>query len=307
MGIVVFLGTAAAAFVGANALDYFRYHVAISRIEGLSDAQYRFLGDAAAQVKDHVRTEAPGGFKLLKPIRASLYPGSSDLLLYELKPTEPRFEDDHIYLYARISTSPSNQEILYFTNSEGKQRSKVVWNRNPDFVKQYSPTGRILTITQWAGDGRSWIVLSDRILVVDDNGRVGGEPSMVGSAPLDEAGIARIKEAMGKLPSSVRGKDYRADGVLDGISLDISFDSEGKEAPDSVTISNTWVAGFGPLLTAISELAPKDCPIGFIEYMATDDRLRNYPATVRTRDEWDKISWGRPNTPWWCVWRKWLN
>jgi hypothetical protein len=305
--VVVLLGAAAAAFVGANAWDYFRFHAAIWRVEGLSEEQYRALGDAAAHVKDHVRTKDPEGFELLKPIRASLYPGSSDFLLYELRPTEPRYEDDHIYLYARISTSPNNQVILYFTNSEEKQRSKVVWNRNPEFVKRHSPAGRILTITQWNRDGRSWIVLPDHILVIDENGYVGGEPSIAGTVALDEAGIARIQDAMNKIPASMRGKDYRADGVLDGINLNILFDSEGKEGSDTISISNTWVEEFRPLLTAVSELSPADCPIHFIEYMTTEAHLRDYPTTVRTREEWDKILWSEPNTPWWCVWRRWLD
>lgn len=301
------LGITATIFVGANAWDYFRFHRSIWRVEKLSEAQYRALGDAAARIKDHIRTEHPAGFEDLRPIRASLYPGSSDFLLYELKPTKPRYEDDHIYLYVRISTSPSNQEISFFTNSEGKQRSKVVWCRSPEFVKRHSPSGRFLTITQWSmSESRAWIVLEDQILVVDDNGHVGGEPSIAGSTKLDAMSIAHIKDAMKRLPSSARGKDYRADGVADGVSLNISFDPDGEEGPDTVSISNTWVEEFRPLLAAVSELAPKDCPIEFIEHMTADEHLRGYPTSVRTREEWDKLYWSKPNTPWWCVWREWM-
>lgn len=302
------IGAAVLALILVNAVDYYRFHSVIRRLESLSEEQFRTLGDAAARVTQPTRADGADGFDVLKPIKVNLSPKSSDFLLYELKPMKPQFEDDNIYLYLRISTSPNNQEILYFTNSEGKQRTKVLWNRNPEFVHKHSPGGRILTINQWSmSESLTWIVLNDRILTVSNSGRTGGEPSIEGSVALDAAGLARIKVALENLPASSKGKDYRTDGVMDGIALDILFDPDGNAGPEDISISNTWVEEFRPLLTAVSELGLKDLPIGFIEDMTTDEHLRDYPTTVRTRVEWDKIEWGEPSAPWWCVWRKWFD
>lgn len=307
MGFTTTAALLVAGFVGANAVDYLRFHRAIWRLESLTEDQLRALGDAATHIDKFQRTDHPVGFELLQPIKANLWPGSLEFLLYQLKPNQPRYEEDNIYLYARISTSPHNQKIYYFTNSSGKQRTKVIWNRNPAFVQQHSPGNRILSICEWGRDSRTWIILPDRILVVDDNGYVGGEPSIAGQADLSADGLARIKEALAKITPSMRGKDYRAEGVLDGTHLDISFDPDGKPGPDSIRISNTWVEELRPLLTTVSELSPKECPNRFIEQMTTDEQLREYPTTVTTLEERDRLSWSEPNTPWWCVWRKWLN
>jgi hypothetical protein len=302
------VGIAAAMFVGANAIDYYRFHSAIRRLENLSEDQFRSLGDAAARITEPSRTDQLKGFEILQPISAVLWPKSSDFLLYELRPTNPRYEEDKIYLYARISTSPHNQEIGYFTNSGGKQRTKTVWNRDPEFAKRHAPINRLVTIEQWdMRAGRAWIVLADRIVVIDQKSHVGSEPTIAGQIPLSAADLRRINDAVAKLPPSVLGKIFNADGVLDGTSLHVSFDPEGKQDdPSRITLSNTWVEDLRPLVSAVSELGPKDCPIHFIEEMTTPDHLRNYPTTTRTQVEWDNIATGKPNLPWWCVWREWF-
>lgn len=305
---LVLLGVAFLAVVAANALDYYRIHRAIARLDNLSEAQLRAMGDAAAKITNHTHGSNPAGFEALGPVKfASLGPEISDFLLYELDPPESEYRDGQTYLNFRISTSPSNQEISYFTNSEGRQRTKVLWNRNPDYVRKLSPENRLLTINQWAmSDSLAWIVMRDRILLVHENGRGVTEPAIIGEAPLDQAALNRIQTALTRLPDSARGKVYLADGVFDGVALRISFAPDGKERADDVRISNTWVEEFRPLLTAVSELGPKDHPIPFIKEMATDERLREYPTTVRTKAEQDRREWGELKTPWWCVWRKWL-
>lgn len=305
---LVLVGAAFVTIVTLNAVDYYRFHRVIDRLEHLSEAQLHALGDAAAKVTKSTSEANPAGFEALGPIKsASLWPNNSDFLLYELRPWRPRFEDDRIYLYVRISTSPSNQEIIYFTNSEGKQRTKLLWNRNPAFVQKHSPGNRVLTVSQWSmSDSLSWIVLQDRILIISDSGRTGAEPSLIGEAPLDKSALNRIEEALAGLPTSARGKIYQAKGVSDGVSVHISSDPNGKERADDVTISNTWVEEFRPLLMAVSELGPKGHPIPFIEWVTTEEHLREYPTTVRTKAEQDQRDWGEPSIPWWCVWRKWL-
>src|SRR3954468_13754573 len=162
--LAVLLAGVLTAFVAANVLDYYRFHRAISRLENLSEAQVRALGDAAARVEQVSRTDRADGFEALHPVSAVLYPGSSDFLLYELRTFRPLDPDNFIYVYARISSSPHNQEIGYFTNSEGIQRTKILWNRNPEFVARLSPANRILTVRQWDRGSRTWIILSDRLL-----------------------------------------------------------------------------------------------------------------------------------------------
>lgn len=305
---LVLLGAAIIAFVTPNAVDYYRYHRAIWRLEHLSEAQLRAIGNKAAKIAGPTHGSNPTGFEALGPVKfASLYPGSSDFLLYELNAPESVYRDGGVYLYLRISTSPSNQEIMYFTNSEGKQRTKVLWNRNPDFVRKHSPGNRLLTVTDWGlHDGQSWVVLRDRILVISENGQEGAEHAIIGEAPLDQAALDRIQAVLAGLPSDYRGKVYLADGVHDGSNLHISFDPGGKERADDVNIRNTWVEEFRPLLTTVSELSPKDHPITFIEAVTSDENLRRHPTTVRTKAEQDRRDWGEPDTPWWCVWRKWL-
>ena len=295
------------AFVGVNAVDWFRYHHAIWRMEHLNQAQCLALGDPARSVTSHMRADGLTGFEDLHAISANLSPGSSDFLLYELRSESARFGDDYVFLYARISTSPSNQTIQYFTNSDGGQRSRVVWNRNPDFAKKVSPGNRILTVRQWNGESRSWIVLKDRIMVVDDFGYVGSEAKIVATLPLNEAGLARIKETLSRLPANALGKNYGLDGVADGLHLHILFEPDGEEGPSDVNLSNIWIEEFRPLLTAISELGPNESPIGYIESITHDNALKGQTSSVRTLKE-SKIFYDeRPTTPWWCVWRSLIN
>lgn len=293
--------------LGANALDYWRYHAAIRRMESLTDEQCRGLAAAAARVNKIERVDVAEDFSALRPLSATLAPGHSDFLLYQLRPISPRHQDDEIYLSATISTSPSNQEIIYRTNSEGRPRTKVIWNSNPEFVRMHSPCGRLLTITQWTRGSRSWVLLKDRLLVIDDTGYVEGEPAIVGSVNLTEEQRRLLDEQIKNLPSKFLGKDVRADRVMDGIQLDIKFSEDGRDGPNDINISNTWVEELRPLLTTVSDLSPTDLPITFIRDMTTDEHLKDYPATVRTLQEWDAIYWqgSEANPPWWCVWRKW--
>lgn len=311
VGLALLAGMAVA-FVVVNAVDYFRFHGVIRRLENLSDEQLRALGDAATRIPKPGRTDRPEGYADLQAIRANLWPGRADFVVYELKPTRRRFDDDAIRIQVRIDTSPHDQVISYSTNSGRKQVSKVLWHRNPEFAQQHAPGGRILTITQWpavAGEMRSWIVLTDRILVVDESGRAGSEPMVAGRADLDAAGLARIKGAIAQLPEDVRGKHHRPKDVSpDPMELGIRFDPDGKSGPGDIAVSNTWVEELRPLLTAVSELAPRNRPIKFIEVMNRPEYQAAFPlATVQTLAERDNQEWPELNPPWWCVWRRWLD
>ncbi len=285
----------------ANAVDYFRFRSAVARIEGLPQPELLAMADYARSVKGLSRfaaTEAPGAFHSLKSLSGSSSEGICDLLLYEL---------GEVYLWVRVETSPSNQRIKYFTNSGGPQRTKVVWDRSSEFVRSVSPTGRLVTVARWSMyDGQAWIVLKNRICVVHRNSVAGGEDIILASVPLDIEGYNKILAALRTLGPSVRGKDYRADGVADGISLWISFTPSGEEGPEDIAISNTWVEATRPLLDAISKFGPKEFPIGFETIISRDELLSKRPATVRTLREVQALDWPAPKTPWWCVWRSFI-
>ncbi len=62
-GALVLLGVAIVVFVGANAVDYYRFHRVISRLKHLTEAQLRAMGDAAAKITKPSRDAIPAGFE----------------------------------------------------------------------------------------------------------------------------------------------------------------------------------------------------------------------------------------------------
>ena len=166
---------AALALTVVNAIDYFRFHGALARMSNLTETEIMTIADYCQSVKNGVRftaSDAPAAFQPLHPLNGSLFRGSCDALLYEL---------GEVYLWARVSSSLGNQQMLYFTNSNGPQKTKVIWNRNPEFVRLVSPTGRLMTVTQWTmHDSRQWIVLPATICVIDSAGAVGAEEKVGG-------------------------------------------------------------------------------------------------------------------------------
>jgi hypothetical protein len=297
-GVGATVAAAALGFLALNAIDYFRFRSAIDRAEHLSPAEYRAMGDYCMHETQHRKLAAqdlPPVFSPLRALNGDFFPGSSDLLLYQL---------GEAYLYLRISTAPENQEIVTFTNSFGPQKTRVLWDRNPDYIREISPVGRQVTLTEWGlHGGRTWIVLSDRILVIDENAFVGHDRVVVASAALDPGEQRLITEALQAIPESAHGKVYRAASVMDGIKLDLHFTPTGEAGPGDITMSNARVAAVSPLLAAISKVLPREYALDF------DDAVSRGPAagahtTVRTTEEWERIYWGQPKIPWWCVWRE---
>jgi hypothetical protein len=292
VGLIVL---AALGFVAANVVDYIRFHQAVARVERLTESDFLALADYCRTVKLGEHGEVipiPPAFQPLKPIRVTPYRGGFNALLYKA---------GQVCLAVNISSSPSNQQVIYFTYSSGPPKSKVIWNRNQEFARRVSPSRRLVTATQWGmHGGGSWIVLNDRICVVDHSG---GEDTLLANAPLDEQGRSLIVAALRSIGPSVRGRDYRTDDVIDGISLHICFTPTGEDGPDDIVISNTWIDAAGPLLDAISKLGPKEFPIRFEKVITSTDWFRKYPTTVLTLKEREKLDSPPPETPWWCVWR----
>lgn len=297
--IVRFVGGVAVlatlALVIANGSDYFKFQRAIARVENLTETEKQEIGDFCRTPKQHIRFEAadtPPALARLKPLKGSLYPGNTDLLLYE------RGEVD---LWARIDTSRHNQTILYFTNSSGPQKSKVIWRQTSDYPGRPAPTGRKVTIHGPSRTGDTeWIVLADRITAGDLGSFVGGEPVVYAETPLSHEALQSITAALEATKRFGGGSDFRCDSIMDGYWLHLYFTSDGSSSPDDIDVSNVVVPEISPLLDLISKFGPKDYPIDF------DERIRErgeQTTTRRTLAEREKMGWPTPKTPWWCVWR----
>lgn len=286
------------ALIGVNAYDYLRFQSAIRRAERLNRQDWAALADhvrAAETRSSDSKAEIPRPWQVLRPLAVTSYRGSGYANLYQ---------HGEVYLQLNVDNSANNQRVYYFTNSGGPQRRKLLWERSPEFTRKVSPGGRVVTVTQWRGsEGCHWIVLPDRILVVEDNGRTGDEPTILAEATLDAAGASGIREVLQAIGSDIRGHDFRCDAVADGIGLHINFTASGENGDDSIGVTNTWVPAIKPLLDAISQRLPAKARIRFTGLLIPDGDPRDYPATVRTLAEWKAISEPPPKTPWWSLWR----
>ncbi len=301
------VGSAVLAFVVANVVDYVRFHSAFRRVERVSGSEWKAMVDFLNDLTGPYEGDLSRDFAALKPVEANIWGGGGDFLLYQLSPAFPRYEGEGIYLYARVSNSEKNAVALYFTNFEGKQRTRVLWNRDPDLARTFSPGGRIVTLTDWAMHGsRDWIVLKDRIMVVDRSGSM-RDPVLVGETKLEADELLKIQTVIRALPMDVRGKDFRHDFTSDGFQFEISFDSDGQATPDRIRVSNAWVEQLRPVLSTISELAPKECPVEFVHNPDVQDHLKDNLVTIRTHAEAEAFEWPKPRLPYWCVWRSWFD
>lgn len=295
-GIVV--GVFGGVFVGANGWDYLKFKRAIDRIESLSPKDWEGIADYAKGVerpRRFAKGTAPTPLSVLKPLGGSFSKGFVEVSIYEM---------GDAYLSIRVSTSPRNQEIIYFTNSMGPQRTQVLWNRNPEFVRSVSPIDRLVTVTQWSSSGQSWIVTRDAIVVIRQRKYEGEDDVVVGRAPLDAAGLARITRSIEGISAGSRGKHHNADDVHDGFSLEVRFSPNGEKSPDDITLSNAWSDEVRPLLDAVSTLGPKEFPINFERLSRFNSGLPPQKVTVRSQEEWDNLYQPIPRTGWWNVWRK---
>ncbi|MCX6951777.1 MAG: hypothetical protein NTV51_06375 [Verrucomicrobia bacterium] len=284
----------------ANVYDYFAFRSALARVEQLTDADKLEIGDFYLNAKTALRfsgEDSPAPLKRLKPVKGNISPRfhDGDVLLYER---------GEIYLWLRIATSPNNQQILYFTNSARSQKARNIWHRNPEFIRRVSPSGRRATVSRWdMSDCRRWIVLDDRIMVVDVSGRSGGEDIIQATAKLEPEGLRQILELIDSTKKKAGGMDFRTEG-MDGLQLYITFNPDGSGGQEGISISNAQVPEVTPLLDLISQLGPKEYPIEFDRIVSQDDRFPKAPIIRRSLREREKLDWPEPKTPWWCVWRK---
>jgi hypothetical protein len=298
-GIVVI---AAASVVALNIRDYVRFQRAWHIGDRLNPDELRRIADACLELEQgggpsrFNASALPPTFKALDAVSATFFPSLNDVLLYE---------QGEIYLYLRIQGENDQQRMFVFTNSFGRQQTKVLWARDSANAARLHPTNRLVTITEsHMGYGREWIVLPNEVRVLWRSYRTRSSDDIEAAAVLSDVKRREIEAAIAAIPRSARGREYTS-GADDGMRLIISFTPSGMQRSDDFVLANTWRDEAGPLVEAISSCLPSEHAIGF-------------KAAVTTPHPWNdpkqqySYSWAelharelRPVVPWWCVWRRW--
>lgn len=283
-----------------NAIDYAPYGLAMRRAATLPDADLESLAGTCTRYEQrgHQRlfgNDIPADFRHLKPVRVSIYPGSSDISLLE--------NGDERYVFIRVSTSAENQTIDLVSFNGRQQESRRLWEKRPDFTRRLNPLGRVVTVAQWdMRSGREWIVLPDVFLVIDRSTTAGGSDQVVTERSLAAEERAAIQHAIARLPPGVRGRAFDA-GVIDGIGLRISFSTDG--APNSgtdIVLENTWRSELDGLINSISKAAGNDHAIPFADVVRRMESQhgRSVATSLPLREHESRL-WS-VQLPWWCWW-----
>lgn len=284
-------------FVSLNVTDYLRFSAAVNRAKRLTEEQLRTLAEVCRRVESHSRvlgTEGPKEFQSLKAERISMSPGLSYASLYSL---------GGVYLEFRVETTARNQRIYFFTNSGGPQETVILWDKSPALRRETDPDDRIVSIAGYGlGFYREWIVLRERIIVVDRPGTIGSEDALVAVAPLDGDKRSAIERLSASVQSEIGGMVFHAP-VSDGIAVAIRFPSKGRPDKEGIVLHNAWNEKVDPLVDAVSQASPSGFPIEYGARIAAVRRTfpSDEPISVSTVAEWRNE---KPRTPWWCVWRR---
>ena len=299
IGSLVCLILIAIGSVLANVIDYAPYGLALRRAQKMTQTELKALAAACTHYEPngHQRLlgdDIPPDFRALKPVRVSIYPGSSDVSLVE--------NGDERYIFLRISTSAENQHIDLVSYSGTKQESSRLWERHPEFTRRLNPIGRILTIAQWRlYSGREWIVLPDQLLVIDRTTTVGKSDHVAAEHPLNADGRSAIENAVRNLSTEVRGRAFDA-GVTDGIRLRVSFSADGAPNPSTdIVLENTWQGELSELVDVISKAAGQDHAISFSEGVGRMHFPEGLPPMNLPLSEYERRGWGT-RLQWWCWW-----
>lgn len=284
----------------ANVGDYAPYGLALRRATKLTNTELESLAGACTRHEQggHQRFfghDIPVEFRRLKPVSVSIYPDCSDITLLE--------KGDVRYIFIRVSTSAVNQEIDLVSYNGTAQESRRLWEKHPELTRRLNPAGRVVTVTQSnMSSSRDWIVLKDRLLVVDRQMTAGGSDQIAAELPLKAEDTRVIENSIANLPDKTRGHAFDA-GVMDGVGLRVSFASDGSPNQNTdIVLANTWRGELGELIEAISQPAGNEYAIpfrGIIERMGITQG-RPPPISLPLR-EYDQRSWGTI-LPWWCWW-----
>ncbi len=285
--------------VGANLADYVQFTGVLRRARGLTEAQLKALAKTCAEVREPSgRSEGswPAEFDVLKPRFVSLRRSLSYASLYER---------GDVYFEFRVETSPHRQQIYFFTNSDGPQKTTVLWDSNPEFTKRANPAGRIVTITAYGLHlSKDWIALRDRVMIVDHPGTVGSEETIVWEAPLSESDRVAIEQEVASLRRRLGGKAYSTP-VVDGLNLEVHFSPDGSPSPGDIALNNAWVDDATALGAIAARLSPSVRPFAYGRELRElqDNEFKDLPVRIRGVTE---LADEHPRLPWWCVWRKLL-
>ena len=304
IGSLLGLVLAALVLVVVNAIDYAPYGLALRRVHKLNSKELIALAAACARYEKggHQRLlngEIPPEFHALKPVRVSIYPGSSDISLLE--------HGYNRYVFLRVSTSPVNQEITLVSCCGSRQLSQTLWEKDPELTRRLQPSGRILTIAEWKMHStREWIVLPTRLLVVDRRSYVGGSDQIACEVPLNAEQRTLIENKILCLGAEVRGQAFDA-GASDGIGLRVSFSPDGKPNQGTdIVLQNAWREELAPLVQAVSQVTDKEHRITFPDEIKRMDILQGRPPTIMSLKEYDRVRSGI-RLPWWSWWPRMMD
>lgn len=239
--------------------------------------------------------EIPEEFDALRPNYVSMGHGCTDLQLYER---------GDLYLYLRIDSYDEMQRAHIFSNRGGGQTSVDLWNSRPEHMASLHPSGALLSIFWWSlGDEIEWIILPTEIQVYRRSPYSGVSDERLHTAALDESARRAIESAAAQLGPDFRGRHYDAEGVMDGVTLSITFAPDDKTRDDRIALSNIWRPEIKPLLDAVSATLPDELKIKFEESMREMESFRTPHCTIRT---WAEVrareAQFEGHLPWWCFW-----
>jgi len=298
-GLIVAAGFAAVLAV-VNMVDALPFCLAVRRIHRLSGAEVKDLAAACSRLEPGghqrwLKPDIPPAFGALKPVRVDIYPGASDISLFEK-------DDDTLYVFLRVETTPDNQRVECVSSGPDGQHFHVLWQRDPLRAAQSRPMNRIVTVTESTmHSSRHWIVLPHEIVAVESPYSVGAADAIT-RWPLDERARAAIGAAMGEIGSEIRGHAFDL-GAADGIGLRVTFAATGDAGPDDIVLRNTWRPELAPLVDAISGVAGADHRIRFAGYIQRRDREFPQPPRIQvmTLREFNRRQNWIP-LPWWRLW-----
>lgn len=302
------VGGFVAVLAAVNIVDALPFCLAVRRIHRMSSAEVKDLAAACSRLEPGghqrwLKPDIPEAFRALKPVRVSIYPGSSDISLFE--------KDDMLYVFLRVATTPDNQKVECVSSGPNGQHFHVLWQRDPPRAAQSQPMNRIVTVTESTmHSSRHWIVLPQEIVAVESPYSVGAADAIT-RWPLNEQARAEIDAAIGGISSEIRGHAFDL-GAADGRNLRVTFTPSGDAGTDDIVLCNAWRPELAPLVEAISRVADQEHKIRFAEYIERSEREFSEPPRIQVmtlrafnrRQNWIPL-------PWWRLWprlemAKWL-
>ena len=151
-----------------------------------------------------------------------------------------------------------------------------------------------------------WVVLDNRICLFDRRPFGSSDDVLLAESPLSVEGRAEILAAIQELKPKAGGKDFRADGVMDGTGLRIVFSSDGTKGSDDIVLENAWVDVVGHFYETINRFTPPEHRLKFRDIVTSDPDMRHHLVTTRTLKQVEQIYGPTRQTAWWCVWRSFL-